>query len=95
MYKENEDGSIILSYEDYNVEAFGGADYEAIYELSKENADKLKEILLNDNEATQGQENLDLKTLIINKFGEELKKHSFALFCDKKKIIYKLNTYIH
>ena len=35
MYKENEDGSIILSYEDYNVEAFGGADYEAIYELSK------------------------------------------------------------
>ena len=30
MYQELEDGSITVSYEDYNVESFGGADYEAI-----------------------------------------------------------------
>lgn len=30
MFKRLPDGGIQLSYEDYNVEAFGGADYKVI-----------------------------------------------------------------
>ena len=93
MFRELEGGEIEISYEDYNVEAFGGADYEAIYRLTSENAEKLKEVLKNENLESNG--NLTLKELILNKFGENLEKESFAKYCDTKNIKYKLQTFVH
>lgn len=39
------DGSLILCYEDYGVDAFDGMDYEVTYELNPENTKKLQEFL--------------------------------------------------
>ena len=97
MYQELEDGSITVSYEDYNVESFGGADYEAIYTLSKENANKLKEILKKksgENKINSDKE-VSLKELIINRFGPNLKNESFSKFCDSNGIKYKFNSFVH
>ena len=93
MYRELNNGSIEISYEDYNVEAFGGGDYEAIYTLTKENSDKLKEILKNENK--RALSNLTFKELIINKFGPNLKKASFSGYCKANNIKYELQTYVH
>ena len=96
MYQDLEDGGITVGYEDYNVEQFGGADYEAIYTLDRENAQKLKEKLEKEyNEKTKTNSNLSLKQLIIEIFGNNLEKLSFAKYCDDSKIKYKLNTFIH
>ncbi len=93
MYRELNNGNIEISYEDYNVETFGGGDYEAIYTLTKENSDKLKEILKNENK--EALSNLTLKELIINKFGPNLKKASFSSYCKANDIKYELQTYVH
>ena len=93
MFRELEDGVIEISYEDYNVEAFGGADYEAIYRLTNENAQKLKNVLEKENPESNG--NLSLKELILNKFGENLKKASFASYCKTNNIKYDLQTFVH
>ena len=93
MYKELSNGDIEISYEDYNVEAFGGADYEAIYTLTSENAEKLNNVLLEEDGGSK--ENVSLKELIIKKFGQNLEKESFAKYCDCHNIKYDLQTYIH
>ena len=95
MFKRLENGGIELSYEDYNAESFGGADYEAIYNLTKEASDKLYNILDKEYKENGGNNNLDLKELIHNKFGERLEKESFAKFCDMKEIKYDLHTFVH
>ena len=94
MYQELEDGSITVSYEDYNVECFGGSDYEVIYTLSKENANKLKQILEEKNGKNKDKE-VSLKELIINRFGPNLKKESFSTFCDSNGIKYEFNSFVH
>ena len=97
MYQENEDGSVSVSYEDYNVESFGGADYEVIYTFSKENANKLKQILekkRGENKDNSGKE-MSLKELIIDRFGPNLNKESFSSFCDSNGIIYEFNSFVH
>jgi len=43
-----DDGDALkIEYEDYGVDTFGGADYEVIYTLSKENRQKLYDELVN------------------------------------------------
>lgn len=39
------DGSLVISYEDYGVESFGGMDYEVIYKLEPDAVKKLKAYL--------------------------------------------------
>lgn len=41
LFTLNPDGSAIIGYEDYNVEFFGGADYEVMYYLDKANFELL------------------------------------------------------
>ena len=94
MYQEFEDGSITVSYEDYNVESLGGADYEAIYTLSRENANKLKQILEKKSGENKDKE-VPLKELIINRFGPNLKNESFSSFCDSNGIKYEFNSFVH
>ena len=93
MFRELEDGVIEISYEDYNVEAFGGADYEAIYRLTSDNAEKLKDALEKENPESKGKNTL--KELILKKFGENLEKASFANYCKTNNIKYDLKTFIH
>ena len=95
MFKRLENGGIELSYEDYNVEAFGGGDYEAIYTLSKEASDQLYNLLDKEYKETGGNDNLYLRDLILNKFGERLNKASFASYCNKNNIKYELHTFVH
>jgi hypothetical protein len=93
MYKELTNVNIEISYEDYNVEAFGGGDYEVIYTLTKENGEKLRNILVQENK--ESNENLTLKELILKRFGPNLENESFAEYCDNSNIKYDLQTYIH
>jgi hypothetical protein len=95
MFKRLEDGSISLSYEDYNVEAFGGADYEVIYTITMEESNKLYNKLDKEYRSKGGKNNLYLQELIYDKFGERLEKMSFAKFCAENGIKYKLNTFVH
>ena len=95
MFKRLKNGGIELSYEDYNVESFGSGDYEAIYKLSKEASDQLYNLLDKEYKETGEKNNLDLKDLILNKFGERLEKSSFASYCNKKNIKYELHTFVH
>ena len=77
-----------LSYEDYEVEAFGGSDYEVSYTLNRENRRKLLELLKSENMTGS------LEEMIIAYFGECLEKVSFAVFCDEHGIEYDLFTWI-
>lgn len=43
LLTENEDGSIIVEYEDYDTPM--GGDYSSIYNLDKVNADLLRKVL--------------------------------------------------
>ena len=43
LFTENKDGSILVEYEDYDTQM--GGDYSSIYNLDKENADKLRKLL--------------------------------------------------
>ena len=61
MFKRLEDGGISLSYEDYNVEAFGGADYEVIYTLTMEESNKLYDNLDKEYRSKGGKNNLYLQ----------------------------------
>ena len=95
MFQSLEDGGIRLTYEDYNVEFFGGVDYEAIYTLNKEESDKLYNILNEEYIKNGGKDNLDLKDLILHFFGERLEKKSFSSYCNKNNIKYELKTFVH
>ena len=95
MFQTLKDGGITLTYEDYNVEAFGGSDYEVIYTLTKESAEKLNDLLIKEYKEKEGKDNLDVKDLIHYKFGERLEKESFASYCDKNNIKYELQTFVH
>ena len=95
MFERLQDGGIRLSYEDYNVESFGGADYEAIYTLTLEASNKLYDLLDKEYKEKGGKDNLELKELIHYKFGERLEKESFASYCGKQGIKYDLKTFVH
>ncbi len=43
--EEKPDGGVSIGIEDYEVEMFGGGDYEWIYTLDRENRKKMEEIL--------------------------------------------------
>lgn len=86
-FVERDDGSVLLSYTDYNVEIFGGDDYEVKYVIDSENVVKLREYLEKNNSGT-------LEEMIINEFGIHLDKKSFAAVCKEQGIEYQLNTWI-
>ncbi len=87
IFVERDDGSVSLSYTDYNVEMFGGDDYEVNYVIDSENVFKLREYLAQNNSGT-------LEEMIINEFGIHLDKKSFAAVCKEQGVEYKLNTWI-
>lgn len=86
-FRENEDKSINISYEDYNVECFGGGSYEANYSLDTENRKKLETLL---SEFCSG----NLEEMITEMFGECLDRRSFDDYCRENGIEFGLFTWI-
>ncbi|MCR5675764.1 MAG: hypothetical protein K6G16_08655 [Lachnospiraceae bacterium] len=85
--EENERG-LVVSYEDYGVDLFDGSDYEATYVIGQRGRDRLRAAL--EAEGYTG----DLPKMIIARFGECLEKESFAAYCKKHDVFYKLDTWI-
>jgi hypothetical protein len=64
LYTLNPDGSAFIGYEDYDVEIFGGSDYEVMYLLDKENF----ELLCKHLSIKSGK---DARHALVRKFGEQ------------------------
>lgn len=77
-----------VNYEDFEVEEFGGSDYEVTYTLDGKNRDKLEASLRKDGNSGK------LSKMIISHFGSCLDKDSFAAYCDERKIEYDLFTWV-
>ena len=83
----NQDGSALIGYEDYDVEIFGGADYEVMYFLDKVNFELLIQCLGISNKN-------NIKKILIDKFGENFNSIKFETFCQENNIVFKRNTHI-
>ena len=81
------DGSLQIIIEDYDIEAFGGADYETTYALDRANITKFRNILERTHSGT-------LKEMITEEFGPHLNKHPMSLWFDQNGIKYKLFTWV-
>ena len=79
---------VSVNCEDYDVEFFGGCDYEFTYTLDKPNRDKLWKILRA--KSVGGSMEDMIKTF----FGESLEKTPFGKFCDSHGIKYDLFTWV-
>ena len=80
--------SLVVNYGDYDVEAFGGGDYEVTYTLDEDNRKKLHDALKK--EGVQGS----LEEMILSHFGEYLDNGSFCHYCDERNIEYHLFTWV-
>lgn len=77
LVTEYENGSVRLEYTDYNVDFFGGADFEVWYTIDKENAEKFRSVLNEKDPAHAG----DLQSQAEAVFGENFNETVFWDFC--------------
>lgn len=77
-----------VNCEDFDVEFFGGSDYEFTYTLDKHNRDKLWRILKSKN--ADGA----MEDMVREYFGVSLEKTPFGGFCDEYGIKYDLFTWV-
>ena len=81
-----EDGTIKITQEDYDVECFDGMCVEVTYTLNSANAQKLFEILRQRHQGT-------LEDMMVEEFGIALEKQSFSAFCGEREIEYETFTW--
>ncbi|MBR3124899.1 MAG: hypothetical protein IKF42_05665 [Mogibacterium sp.] len=86
--EEKPDGGVTIWIEDYNVEAFGGADYEWCYSLNSVNTKKLTDILSCSNNGT-------LEQMIESAFGIHLDKLSPKQWLDENGVEYEFFSWVH
>ena len=86
MIEEKEDGTIELFFADYDVEEFGGHDFECTITLDKDNSDKFREALAKDYKGT-------LKEMVVEAFTWEFSMRTFSAFCRKNGIKYDMSTW--
>ena len=79
---------LYVSYEDLDVEFFGGSDYEVTYLLDRANKEKLRNCLKA--EGLSGT----LEEMILKHFGKHLDLDPFAAYCDDRRIRYRLSTWV-
>ena len=79
---------LVISCEDYDVEAFDGLDYEFTYTFDGKNREKLRSIL--EAEGCAGS----MEEMILAFFGESLDRIPVSLFCDEHEIRYDLFTWV-
>lgn len=80
--------TLSISCVDYNVEVFGGADYEFTYIFDRINRKKLMDVL-----QANGLSGT-LSEMIIEKFGEHLELCGVSAFCDQHQIKYETHSRI-
>ena len=85
---KDDGASLTVNYEDFDVECFGGSDYEVTYTLDKHNRQKLWKALKE--EGLEGT----LEQMILTHFGKYLDKDSFNSYCKDRKIIFDLFTWV-
>ncbi|AVM43071.1 hypothetical protein [Fastidiosipila sanguinis] len=87
LFTLNCDGTAEIGYEDYDVEFFGGADYEVMYFLDKDNFELLLDSL-----------GITMKDNIINHlkdaFGKNFDSNKFEDFCNEKNITFERDVHI-
>ena len=76
------DGSLTISYEDYDVDCYDGADVEATYTLDAENVEKLREYLKKKYTGT-------VESMLIQECGPDYKKRSLSELFDTLGIKYE------
>ena len=77
-----------VNCEDFDVEFFGGSDYEYTYTLDKSNRDKLWELLKSKNYTGS------MEDMIKEYFGVSLEKTPFGGFCNENGIGYDLFNWV-
>ena len=80
---------LYVSYEDTDVEFFGGHDYEVHYTLDKKSKKRLNEALAKKCKSKK------LEDRITEYFGASLDNESFSSFCDGLGISYDLSTSVN
>lgn len=78
----NQDGSALIGYEHYDIEIFGGADYEVMYFLDKLNVELLIHYL-------KTEDKNKIKKRLIAKFRKNFESDKFESFCNENKVIFK------
>lgn len=87
LFTLHPDGSANLSYEDYDVGIFNGANYEVNYILDKDNFNKFINYL-------DISLKIDVSAYLIKNFGKEFDSKKFERFCEEHEIIFKRNVHI-
>ena len=80
--------ALSISCEDYNVAAFGGADYEFTYTFDMMNRTKLLDALQAEGVSGTTSE------IIKKKFGEHLELCSVSAYCDQHGIKYAIYSHV-
>lgn len=86
--EKKSDGGVTIWIEDYDVEAFGGADYEWCYSINQENTAKVTDILSQSN-------NDSLEKMIESEFGIHLDKKSIMQWLDENGVEYEFFSWVH
>ena len=86
--EEKPEGGVTIWIEDYEVESFGGADYEWCYSFDPANTAKLTNILSQSNSGS-------LKQMIETEFGIHLDKKSAKLWLDENGVEYEFFSWVH
>ena len=86
--EEKSDGGVTIWIEDYEVEAFDGADYEWCYSLDKPNTDKFTDILSRSNSGS-------LQHMIEAEFGIHLDKKSAKQWLADNGVEYEFFSWVH
>jgi thiamine monophosphate kinase len=86
IFTDMGDRGVSFGYEDYEVECFGGGDYEVIYTLDRENAEKMTRILA---EHYSGS----LKEMILQHFGLHMDQDSAYNWMEEHGVVFKLFTW--
>lgn len=87
LFTLNADGSAEIGYEDYGVDFFGGADYEVMYYLDKNNFGLLLDAL-------DISVKNNIKNHLIEAFDKNFNSNKFEDFCKGKNITFERNTHI-
>lgn len=84
---ENKDGSLEIGYCDYNVDFFGGGEYEVNYLINKEDSLILKDYLAKNYKGS-------LKEMLIAEIGENMSETKFKELLKKLNIQAKRDSWI-
>ena len=87
LYTLNQDGSVMIGYEDYDIDIFDGDDYEVTYLLDAKNFTNLLHHL-------NIPLNHDTKKQLKKEFGNHFDSRKFEEFCKEHNISYQRSVRI-